>query len=68
MNKSGIEIFVHFSGLKCSSVYSICLRHTCAKAIPSDAISENDMVNDLEEQSYHPQPDTKSEDEDTITI
>jgi len=68
LNRYVIRIFFYFSGLKCSWVSSICPGQTCSNAEPSDVISEDDPVDDLEEQSRHPQPYTEIEDEDMVTI
>ncbi len=38
------------------------------KAVPSDVISEDHMVDDLEEQSHHPLLDIESKNEDTTNI
>ncbi len=53
-DRSVIKFFVHFSGLKCSFVCSICLGQTCSNAIPSDVIGEDDMFEDLEERVATP--------------
>jgi len=51
-----------------SSVSSSCQVQTCSNAMPSYVIGEDDLVDDLEGQSHHPQPDTESEDQDMATI